>query len=245
MGLKITTCLSNWAKLWTRRYKETKKPNCPFWRAQSESRWSGTKADTAHAPCPQHHLRGGQATCHPSSPTSGHTPIPTLVLLLTPPAAAGGPIKPCLNFLPGLWSISIEGGEELWRVTKPSGLPISYRLQYCPFTWLTCVCECVCTCAQLLSHVQFFAALWTVAHQAPLSMGLSSQEYWSGLPFPPPGDLPEPGIKPMSPALAGRVLYHCTTWESQRVGQTVVFPWISQWTQTNWRWLCCVFISSR
>ena len=47
---------------------------------------------------------------------------------------------------------------------------------------------------------------WTVAHQAPLSVGFSSQEYWSGLPFPPAGDLPDPGIKPTSlvtPALAG------------------------------------------
>ena len=42
---------------------------------------------------------------------------------------------------------------------------------------------------------------WTVAHQAPLSKGLSRQEYWSGLPFPSPGDLPNPGIKPKSPAL--------------------------------------------
>ena len=58
----------------------------------------------------------------------------------------------------------------------------------------------------VLSHfcrVQLFAILWTVARQAPLSMGFPSQEYWSGLPFPPPGDLPDPGIEPMSPALAG------------------------------------------
>ena len=46
-----------------------------------------------------------------------------------------------------------------------------------------------------------FATLWTVAHQAPLSIGFSRQEYWSGLPFPSPGDLPDPGIKPRSPAL--------------------------------------------
>ena len=45
------------------------------------------------------------------------------------------------------------------------------------------------------------ATPWTVAHQAPLSMGFSRQEYWSGLPFPSPGDLPDPGIKPSSPAL--------------------------------------------
>ena len=46
-----------------------------------------------------------------------------------------------------------------------------------------------------LSRVQLFATPWTVAHQAPPSMGFSNQEYWSGLPFPSPGDLPDPGIK--------------------------------------------------
>ena len=46
-----------------------------------------------------------------------------------------------------------------------------------------------------------FATQWTVAHQGPLSMGFSSQEYWSGLPFPFPGDLPDPGVEPRSPAL--------------------------------------------
>ena len=54
-----------------------------------------------------------------------------------------------------------------------------------------------------LSHVQHFATPWTVAHQAPLSMGFFRPEYQSGLPFSPPGDLPYPGIKPLSPALAG------------------------------------------
>ena len=54
---------------------------------------------------------------------------------------------------------------------------------------------------QLLSHVQFFETPWTVAHQAPLSMGFSRQEYWSGLPFPSPGDLPGPGMEARSPAL--------------------------------------------
>ena len=58
-------------------------------------------------------------------------------------------------------------------------------------------------CAQFLSHIWLFATPWTVAHQAPLSMGFTRQEYWSRLPFPPPGDLPDPGIEPRSPALAG------------------------------------------
>ena len=53
----------------------------------------------------------------------------------------------------------------------------------------------------VLSHsVQLFATLWTVAHQAPLSMGFSRQEYWSGLPFPSPGDFPTQGLETMSPA---------------------------------------------
>ena len=49
------------------------------------------------------------------------------------------------------------------------------------------------------SHFRFFATLWTAAHQAPLSMGFSRQEYWSGLPCPPPGDLSNSGIEPVSP----------------------------------------------
>ena len=60
--------------------------------------------------------------------------------------------------------------------------------------------------AQSLSRVHLFVTPWTVAHQAPLSMGLSQQEYWSGLPFPLPGDLPNPRIEPtfpVAPALAG------------------------------------------
>ena len=52
----------------------------------------------------------------------------------------------------------------------------------------------------MLSRVQLFATPWTVAHKAPLSMEFSRQEYWSGLPFPSPGNLPDPGIKPMSRA---------------------------------------------
>ena len=56
------------------------------------------------------------------------------------------------------------------------------------------------------SRVRLFATRWTVAHQAPPSMGFSRQEYWSGLPFPSPGDLPDPGIEPRSPALQGDAL---------------------------------------
>ena len=61
--------------------------------------------------------------------------------------------------------------------------------------------------AQLLSHVQLFATLWTVACQAPLFMGFSRQEYWRGLPFPSLGDLSNLGMEPMSPALQ-MDLYH-------------------------------------
>ena len=53
----------------------------------------------------------------------------------------------------------------------------------------------------LLSCARLFATLWTVAYKAPLSMEFSRQEYWSGLPFPSPGDLPDPGIEPRSPTL--------------------------------------------
>ena len=59
---------------------------------------------------------------------------------------------------------------------------------------------------KLLSRVRLFVTPWTVAYQAPLSMGFSRQECWRGLPFPSPGDLPDPGIKPGSPALQADAL---------------------------------------
>ena len=74
---------------------------------------------------------------------------------------------------------------------------------------------CMLSC---FSHVRLFATLWTVAHQAPLSMGSPRQEYWSWLPVPPPGHLPGPGIKPeplMLPALAGGFFTIRATWEAQ------------------------------
>ena len=69
------------------------------------------------------------------------------------------------------------------------------------------------------SHVQLFVILWTGAYQAPPSMGFSGQEYWSGLPCLPLGDLPNPKIEPMSlmsPTLAGRFFTTSTIWEAQR-----------------------------
>ena len=59
---------------------------------------------------------------------------------------------------------------------------------------------------KLLSRVGLFTTPWTVAYQDPPSMGFSRQEYWSGLPFPSPGDLPDPGIEPGSPALQADTL---------------------------------------
>ena len=67
------------------------------------------------------------------------------------------------------------------------------------------------------SHAWLFTALWTVACRAPLSMGFSRQEYWSGLPCPPSGALPDPGIEPTSlksPALAGGFFTTSATWEA-------------------------------
>ena len=76
-------------------------------------------------------------------------------------------------------------------------------------------------CACILSHfsrVWLFVTLWTIAHQAPLFMGFSRQEYWNGLLCPPPGDPHDPGIKPrspVSPALRGGFFTTSTTWEAQ------------------------------
>ena len=74
-----------------------------------------------------------------------------------------------------------------------------------------CVCVYVCVRAQSWATV---STPWAVALQAPLSVGSPRQEYWSGLPSPSPGDLPNPGIEPMSPALAGRFFTSSTTWQA-------------------------------
>ena len=69
------------------------------------------------------------------------------------------------------------------------------------------------------TSVQLFGTLLTLAHQAPLSMGFSRQEYWRGLPFPPLGDLPDPGVEPMSlvsPVLAGGFFITSATWEDPK-----------------------------
>ena len=84
----------------------------------------------------------------------------------------------------------------------------------------TCIFHFLCSVCAVLSHlsgVQFFATPWTVTYQAPLSIGLSRQEYWHELLCPPPGDLPGPGNEPrslMSPALAGGFFTISTTWEA-------------------------------
>ena len=71
-----------------------------------------------------------------------------------------------------------------------------------------CVCVCVCSVTSVMSDS---ATQWTITHQAPLSMEFSRQEYWSGLPFPTPGDLSDPGIEPASlrfPTLADRCILY-------------------------------------
>ena len=84
----------------------------------------------------------------------------------------------------------------------------------------------------MLSHfncVRLFANLWTVARQAPLSMEFSREEYWSELPCPAPGDLPDPRIQPAShksPALAGRLFITSATWAFGKSG--IPSPWSFQ-----------------
>ena len=89
-----------------------------------------------------------------------------------------------------------------------------------------------CAVLSRFSYVWLFVTLWTVAHQAPLSMGFSRQEYWNGLPCPPPGHLLDPGIHTVSlksPALAGRLFTTSATWEAlqkqkARISSKLWFP---------------------
>ena len=95
-------------------------------------------------------------------------------------------------------------------------------------------------CVQAKSHfsyVQLCGTLRTVAHQAPLSMGFSRQGYWSGLPFPPAGDLPDPGIEPvslLSPSICRWVPYHERHLGMESGPETkYIFLIISQWPRNH------------
>ena len=101
---------------------------------------------------------------------------------------------------------------------------------------------------KLLSHVQVCATPWTnVAHKAPPSMGFSMQEYWSGLPFPSPGDLPHPGMEPRSPELQADSLTSeppgnhsipnnkniFLTLTSKWQGKFLIFCWLGDWSEVK------------
>ena len=81
-----------------------------------------------------------------------------------------------------------------------------------------------------LSHVRPFATPWTVAHQAPLSMGFSRQEYWSGLPCIAPGDLPDPGIEPRSPTLQADALTSAAAAAAKLLPTSVGFSRQEYWS---------------
>ena len=117
----------------------------------------------------------------------------------------------------GQWCIQGEKKIITVRVRNAAGVLLEFpRLD--PFTLpCVCVCVCVCVCARVPSVMSDSVTPWTADHQAPLSMEFSRQEYWNGLPFPTPEDLPVVGIKLvslMSPALAGGFFITCTTWEA-------------------------------
>ena len=137
-----------------------------------------------------------------------------LTLLSLSPALAGGFFTTSTALTAGGHTVENPDGTQEPRTPVQSHLPLSAGLLWTSF--LTHVCGmCV------LSHVRLFAAPWTVACQAPLSREFSRQQYWSGLPFPTPGDHPNPGnepASPASPALAGG-FYHCATWEAPRPTQ--------------------------
>ena len=101
----------------------------------------------------------------------------------------------------------------------------------------------MCAVLSCFSCVWLCETPWTVARQAALSMGFSRQEYWSGLPFPSPGDLPNPGIEAAShksPALAGGFFTTSPTWDTavllvRPLGQSWV-TWYMEWQRDLWDW---------
>ena len=94
-----------------------------------------------------------------------------------------------------------QGRKHLWRQDKFLALKVQFNVSVVETVQNETLTE-----VKLLSRVRLFATPWTVAYQTPLSLGFSRQEYWSGLPFPSPGDLPNPGIESGSPLLQADAL---------------------------------------
>ena len=108
----------------------------------------------------------------------------------------------CVRLLAIPWTVAHL--HEDWRLLHPGDFPGKS-------TGVGCQCLLRRYMLSCFKHCWHFVTPWTTAHQVPLSMGFSRQEYWSGLPFPSPGDLPDPGIKPMVSyvsCIGRRVLYH-------------------------------------
>ena len=109
-------------------------------------------------------------------------------------------------------SVIPKGATSLDQEDEPLPWVLSFERSGRGFLFYACACVLSC-----FSHIRLFASLWTGALPVPLSMGFSRQQYWSGLPCPPPEDLPDPGIKPSSltsPALAGGFFTTSATWEA-------------------------------
>ena len=137
------------------------------------------------------------------------------------------------------------------RIQKPVSLDVNFILlifRFCLHFSLyleivVCVCARVHVCTCTHSVVSDSVTPRSVAHQAPLSMGFPRQEYWNWLPFPPPGDLPNPGIKPASPvslALAGRFI---TTASSGKLQIVITAEKLISTIDLVCKWLCCSIIS--
>ena len=135
----------------------------------------------------------------------------------------------CSNFTGNTWCLPFS---------LLPGLPfLSFNWQHWALPYWGQFLFLFCMPAQSLSCVWLFVSLWTVAHQAPLSMGVSRQESWSGLPCPPPGDLPSPGIKSvlclMSPALPSRFFTTSAIYEAL-APLLVLSKYIYLWIRVSW-----------
>ena len=178
----------------------TENPGIPAILTSSAAAWYGT----AHIP--------GTSTYQPVPRGAvAHMPLTSMPAL----SCAWHALSP--SSFPTRLPLDLWTGSNVISSVQPSSALLYLSLSPSTVDFCTlhmCVCVCVQSC---FSHVWLFVTPWTIAHQTPLSLGFSRQEYWSGLPCPPPEDLSNPAIEPSSltsPALAGRFFTTSATWEA-------------------------------
>ena len=193
--LSFQNTVISWTKGWGLAWGDLGSFSCACWAHRLGLDWGGPRIPGPTPQLPSCLLPGPRRSLPPPAAPSFWSGLLSASL-----SSSLSFSHPSIFSLPLPTSSSLSELCCIWSPHLLSLIFFSVSCVFCLFSFVR-VSVSVPHCAYSLSRVRLFSTTWTVARQAPLSMGFSWQEYWSGLPCPPPGDLPNPGSDPRSPTL--------------------------------------------